>query len=177
MFEEAAIARRESISTQNSASSGRSGDKRDSTSGLHGTVGKTTLFSCQTTRPRTNNDKNWHKTFFSRIRFCFFKVSTSMDSPQPRTMSTTEIDLESVLQVRRRRLSLTTPQPTQESYRYSDVVILKVEKSNDLLKEEARCILHGSFLLLSLKILNECSSRFQEIIMSYLIFSKSIHHT
>lgn len=61
-------------------------------------------------------------------------------------MSTTEIDLESVLQVRRRRLSVTTPQVSQDSYRYTDVIILKVEKSNDLLKEDGRCIFHGLFV-------------------------------
>ena len=66
-------------------------------------------------------------------------------SQQPRKMSTTEIDLESVLQVRRRRLSVTTPQASQDSHRYTDVIILKVEKSNDILKEDARCIFHGSF--------------------------------
>jgi len=63
-----------------------------------------------------------------------------------RKMSTTEIDLESVLQVRRRRLSVTTPQVSQDSYRYTDVIILKVEKSNDLLKEDGRCIFHGLFV-------------------------------
>ncbi len=66
-----------------------------------------------------------------------------MDGNQPRTMPTTEIDLESVLQVRRRRLSVTTPQASQDSHRYTDVIILKVEKSNDILKEDARCIFHG----------------------------------
>jgi len=66
-----------------------------------------------------------------------------MDSSQARTMSTTEIDLESVLQVRRRRLSVTTPQISQDSHRYTDIIILKVEKSNDILKEDARCIFHG----------------------------------
>lgn len=70
-----------------------------------------------------------------------------MDNNQQsgRKMSTTEIDLESVLQVRRRRLSVTTPQVSQDSYRYTDVIILKVEKSNDLLKEDGRCIFHGLF--------------------------------
>ncbi len=62
-----------------------------------------------------------------------------------RTMSTTEIDLESVLQVRRRRLSVTAPQASQDAHRYTDVIILKVEKSNDILKEDARCIFHGLF--------------------------------
>ena len=62
---------------------------------------------------------------------------------QPRTMSTTEIDLESVLQVRRRRLSVTAPQASQDAHRYTDVIFLKVEKSNDILKEDARCIFHG----------------------------------
>jgi len=72
----------------------------------------------------------------------------SMDSnQQPRKMSTTEIDLESVLQVRRRRLSVTNPQASQDSHRYTDVIILKVEKSNDILKEDARCIFHGLALL------------------------------
>lgn len=66
-----------------------------------------------------------------------------MDSPQPRKMSTTDVDLESVLQVRRRRLSVTAPNASQDAHRYTDVIILKVEKSNDILKEEARCILHG----------------------------------
>jgi hypothetical protein len=66
-----------------------------------------------------------------------------MDSSQARAMSTTEIDLESVLQVRRRRLSVTTPQISQDSHRYTDIIILKVEKSNDILKEDARCIFHG----------------------------------
>jgi hypothetical protein len=63
----------------------------------------------------------------------------------PRTISTTEIDLESVLQVRRRRLSVTAPQASQDSHRYTDVIILKVEKSNDILKEDSRCIFHGLF--------------------------------
>lgn len=66
-----------------------------------------------------------------------------MDNTQQRTMSTTEIDLESVLQVRRRRLSVTTPQASQDAHRYTDVIFLKVEKSNDILKEDARCIFHG----------------------------------
>jgi hypothetical protein len=66
-----------------------------------------------------------------------------MDQHPQRAMSTTEIDLESVLQVRRRRLSVTTPQSSQDSHRYTDVIILKVEKSNDILKEDARCIFHG----------------------------------
>ena len=60
-----------------------------------------------------------------------------------RQMSTTEIDLESVLQVRRRRLSVTTPQASQDAHRYTDVIFLKVEKSLDILKEEARCVFHG----------------------------------
>jgi hypothetical protein len=68
-----------------------------------------------------------------------------MDQYPQRAMSTTEIDLESVLQVRRRRLSVTTPQSSQDSHRYTDVIILKVEKSNDILKEDARCIFHGLF--------------------------------
>jgi hypothetical protein len=68
-----------------------------------------------------------------------------MDPNPQRQMSTTEIDLESVLQVRRRRLSVTTPQASQDSHRYTDVIILKVEKSNDILKEEARCVFHGLF--------------------------------
>ena len=68
-----------------------------------------------------------------------------MDGSQPRKMSTTEIDLESVLQVRRRRLSVTTAQASQDAHRYTDVIILKVEKSTDILKEEARCIFHGLF--------------------------------
>lgn len=66
-----------------------------------------------------------------------------MDQSQQRAMSTTEIDLESVLQVRRRRLSVTTPQASQDAYRYTDVIILKAEKSNDILKEDGRCIFHG----------------------------------
>jgi len=69
-----------------------------------------------------------------------------MDQYPQRAMSTTEIDLESVLQVRRRRLSVTTPQSSQDSHRYTDVIILKVEKSNDILKEDARCIFHGLFI-------------------------------
>jgi hypothetical protein len=70
-----------------------------------------------------------------------------MEQNTQRAMSTTEIDLESVLQVRRRRLSVTAPQASQDAHRYTDVLILKVEKSNDILKEEARCIFHGlSFL-------------------------------
>jgi hypothetical protein len=68
-----------------------------------------------------------------------------MDQNIPRTLSTTEIDLESVLQVRRRRLSVTAPQASQDAHRYTDVIILKVEKSNDILKEDARCIFHGLF--------------------------------
>jgi hypothetical protein len=66
-----------------------------------------------------------------------------MDSSQARKMSTTEIDLESVLQVRRRRLSVTNSQSSQDAHRYTDIIILKVEKSNDILKEEARCVFHG----------------------------------
>ena len=66
-----------------------------------------------------------------------------MDTNPQRTMSTTEIDLESVLQVRRRRLSVTAPQASQDAHRYTDVIFLKVEKSNDILKEDARCIFHG----------------------------------
>ena len=66
-----------------------------------------------------------------------------MDSSQVRKMSTTEIDLESVLQVRRRRLSVTNSQTSQDAHRYTDIIILKVEKSNDILKEEARCVFHG----------------------------------
>lgn len=66
-----------------------------------------------------------------------------MDQNTSRGISTTEIDLESVLQVRRRRLSVTAPQASQDAHRYTDVIILKIEKSNDLLKEEARCIFHG----------------------------------
>ncbi len=69
-----------------------------------------------------------------------------MDQNAPRTISTTEIDLESVLQVRRRRLSVTAPQASQDSHRYTDVIILKVEKSNDILKEDSRCIFHGLFI-------------------------------
>ena len=66
-----------------------------------------------------------------------------MDGSQSRQMSTTEIDLESVLQVRRRRLSVTASQASQESHRFTDILFLKVERSNDLFKEEARCICHG----------------------------------
>ena len=66
-----------------------------------------------------------------------------MDQNTPRKISTTEIDLESVLQVRRRRLSVTAPQASQDAHRYTDVIFLKVEKSNDILKEDARCIFHG----------------------------------
>ena len=66
-----------------------------------------------------------------------------MDQNQPRKISTTEIDLESVLQVRRRRLSVTAPHASQDAHRYTDVIFLKVEKSNDILKEDARCIFHG----------------------------------
>ncbi|CAF0851503.1 unnamed protein product [Adineta steineri] len=68
-----------------------------------------------------------------------------MDQIPQRALSTTEIDLESVLQVRRRRLSVTTPQVSQDAHRYTDVIILKVEKSNDILKEDARCIFHGDY--------------------------------
>lgn len=68
-----------------------------------------------------------------------------MDQTQQKGMSTTEIDLESVLQVRRRRLSVTAPQASQDAHRYTDVIIVKVEKTNDLLKEDARCIFHGLF--------------------------------
>lgn len=71
-----------------------------------------------------------------------------MDPSTQRTMSTTEIDLESVLQVRRRRLSVTAPQASQDAHRYTDIIILKVEKSNDILKEDARCIFHGLFIFL-----------------------------
>lgn len=70
-----------------------------------------------------------------------------MDQNTSRGISTTEIDLESVLQVRRRRLSVTAPQASQDAHRYTDVIILKIEKSNDLLKEEARCIFHGLLFL------------------------------
>jgi hypothetical protein len=66
-----------------------------------------------------------------------------MDSGQGKPMSTTEVDLESVLQVRRRRLSTTNSQVSHDFHRYTDVIILKVEKSNDILKEDARCIFHG----------------------------------
>ncbi|CAM2698259.1 unnamed protein product [Rotaria socialis] len=69
-------------------------------------------------------------------------ISTSMEQNQQRAMSTTEIDLESVLQVRRRRLSVTAPQASPDAYRYTDVIILKVEKPNDILKEDARCDYH-----------------------------------
>jgi hypothetical protein len=69
-----------------------------------------------------------------------------MDQNPLRTISTTEIDLESVLQVRRRRLSVTAPQASQDSHRYTDVIILKIEKSNDFLKEDSRCIFHGLFI-------------------------------
>jgi len=69
-----------------------------------------------------------------------------MEQNNPRRMSTTEIDLESVLQVRRRRLSVTSPQASQDAHRYTDIIILKVEKSNDILKEDARCIFHGSLI-------------------------------
>ncbi|UJR30184.1 hypothetical protein I4U23_017723 [Adineta vaga] len=72
-----------------------------------------------------------------------------MDQTISRGMSTTEIDLESVLQVRRRRLSVTTPQASQDSHRYTDVIFLKVEKSNDILKEDARCIFHGDYHVLT----------------------------
>ena len=65
-------------------------------------------------------------------------------SPPTRQMSTTEIDLESVLQVRRRRLSVTTAQASQDAHRYTDIIFLKVEKSLDILKEDSRCIFHGS---------------------------------
>lgn len=75
-----------------------------------------------------------------------------MEQSPIRGMSTTEIDLESVLQVRRRRLSVTTPQASQDAHRYTDVIFLKVEKSNDILKEDARCIFHGICVLLSLHI-------------------------
>ncbi|CAF1002535.1 unnamed protein product [Adineta ricciae] len=76
-------------------------------------------------------------------------LSMSMDSSQQRKMSTTDVDLESVLQVRRRRLSVTAPQASQDSHRYTDVIILKVEKSNDILKEDARCIFHGDYHILT----------------------------
>lgn len=66
-----------------------------------------------------------------------------------RQMSTTEIDLESVLQVRRRRLSVTTPQASQDAHRYTDVIFLKVEKSLDILKEDARCVFHGDYHVLT----------------------------
>jgi len=68
---------------------------------------------------------------------------------QPRTMSTTEIDLESVLNLRRRRLSVTATQASQDSHRYTDVIFLKVEKSNELLREDARCIVHGDYHVIS----------------------------
>lgn len=58
-------------------------------------------------------------------------------------MSTTEIDLESVLQVRRRGLSGANSQTSLDMHRYSDILMLKVEKSNDILKEDSRCVFHG----------------------------------
>ncbi|CAF0790468.1 unnamed protein product [Adineta steineri] len=76
-------------------------------------------------------------------------VSISMDNSQSRKMSTTDVDLESVLQVRRRRLSVTAPQASQDSHRYTDVIILKVEKSTDILKEDARCVFHGDYHILT----------------------------
>ncbi|CAM4739943.1 unnamed protein product [Rotaria magnacalcarata] len=79
----------------------------------------------------------------------FITLSTLMEQNQQRAMSTTEIDLESVLQVRRRRLSVTSPQTSQDAYRYTDVIILKVEKPNDILKEDARCIFHGDYHVLT----------------------------
>ncbi|CAF1368644.1 unnamed protein product [Adineta ricciae] len=75
--------------------------------------------------------------------------SNSTEQSPMRGMSTTEIDLESVLQVRRRRLSVTTPQASQDAHRYTDVIFLKVEKSNDILKEDARCIFHGDYHVLT----------------------------
>ncbi|CAF0838752.1 unnamed protein product [Rotaria sp. Silwood1] len=75
--------------------------------------------------------------------------SFSTENNQQRTMSTTEIDLESVLQVRRRGLSNAGLAPPVESYRYTDIIILKVEKSNDILKEDARCVFHGDYHVLT----------------------------
>ncbi|CAF0791477.1 unnamed protein product [Rotaria sordida] len=57
--------------------------------------------------------------------------SFSTENNPQRTMSTTEVDLESVLQVRRRGLSNA------------------VEKSNDILKEDARCVFHGDYHVLT----------------------------
>jgi hypothetical protein len=91
-----------------------------------------------------------------------------MDSGPQRQMSTTEIDLESVLQVRRRRLSVTTPQASQDSHRYTDVIILKVEKSNDILKEDSRCIFHGLYFLLSIEKCSMKSSRRLSCLIGYI---------
>lgn len=55
----------------------------------------------------------------------------------------TEIDLESVLQVRRRGLSNTGVQSPSENHRYTDIIILKAERSNDILKEDSRCVFYG----------------------------------
>ncbi|CAF1394831.1 unnamed protein product [Didymodactylos carnosus] len=76
-------------------------------------------------------------------------VCRRLATMDPQKMSTTEIDLESVLNVRRRRLSLTAPQAPQDVYRYTDVIILKVEKSHDILREDARCIFHGDYHVLA----------------------------
>ncbi|CAF0850431.1 unnamed protein product [Rotaria sordida] len=75
--------------------------------------------------------------------------SFSTENSSQRTMSTTEVDLESVLQVRRRGLSNAGFSTSQDSYRYTDIIILKVEKSNDILKEDARCVFHGDYHVLT----------------------------
>ncbi|CAF3090778.1 unnamed protein product [Rotaria socialis] len=75
--------------------------------------------------------------------------SFTTENNQQRTMSTTEIDLEAVLQVRRRGLSNAGLQPTLDSHRYTDIIILKTERSNDITKEDARCVFHGDYHILS----------------------------
>ena len=68
-----------------------------------------------------------------------------MESNSPRRLSTTEIDLESVLQVRRRQVSVNHTSSSIESHRHADVIFLKVERSIDIIKEDARCVFHGLF--------------------------------
>ena len=92
-----------------------------------------------------------------------------MESNTQRTMSTTEIDLESVLQVRRRRLSVTTPHLPNETHRYTDVIFLKVEKLNDLLKEDSRCIFHGTTKW-------SHDNHFSELIVFFFLFFQGDYH-
>ena len=171
MFEEAAIARRDShpppmivIHERRDSTSTHSPLVRDFH--FHSSFSTTTKFSFHFQRT------NFFRSF---LRF----QSTSMDQNQQRTMSTTEIDLESVLQVRRRRLSVTAPQASQDAHRYTDVIFLKVEKSNDILKEDARCIFHGKLFRFGFYFVFSVNfdDFLQAIITSSPTFFKNTRHT